>query len=333
MTNVEHEQWMAAADIVHRRYLAKREIQGLDDPADILHTLALGLELNRLSIAGVYDQPSELFHYTKLEAFFSIMASGVMRAANAENSNDGREGHYRQKQLEDCLECQIRSSFPGSRRSHFFEFCAKNLLARVRPQYYVACFSSREDGRTEWDYGGHGRGVIVVMNVRRLHHEAAVAAPLANVSLRPIMYQRAAQLEQLRLACHITYRTLIRRVGTIKPADRDLAFINNLVAMLCSHLTWQATAFKCEFWEDEREWRMTLPLFGDASDATVIKAMPDGRTYVELQYPGGKLPITRVIVGPLVSAEDEEKVRSALAIQGYEAEVSRSNAPFRSDGD
>jgi hypothetical protein len=59
------------------------------------------------------------------------------------------------------------------------------------------------------------------------------------------------------------------------------------------------------------------------------KSRPDGSTYVELRYPDGKLPITRVIVGPLVSAEDEANVRSALEKQGYLIPLTRSDAPFQ----
>lgn len=100
-------------------------------------------------------------------------------------------------------------------------------------------------------------------------------------------------------------------------------------AILCSHLTSEAAAFKDEFWEDEHEWRITLSLYGDPSDRQAIQRSSSGHDYVQVEFPGQKLPITRVVVGPLMSRDEELSVKQILSSYGYDVPTTRSDVPLQ----
>jgi len=324
------EERNRAADLLHGRIVAKQESRWLRDPADIVHVNALSRQLTREGVAFVADAPEELFHYTRLENFVKIVDSGVLHATDAEQCNDSKEVVHGRELIAECLQSQISRAMPRSPRREFFEYFAKELVRRVRPKYYVVCFSSRERGRLEWgEYADGGRGVVVAMNLVESTPDAKIISSDEVVTLRPITYGRAEQETQLRHACELAYEAVARRLGPSKSFVRNLPFVATVGAVLCSHLTCQAAAFKDPFWEDEHEWRITASLYGEASDAEAIQRSPSGRHYVRVSYPESRLPITRVVVGPLASDEDELLVRNTLSAKGYDVPLSRSDVPLR----
>lgn len=329
MPDAPHEHWMAAADILHYRHLAKQETSWLTDPADKAHILALGSAFTRLAISGVYAQPPELFHYTKLESFFHILRSACFRATNAQHCNDRNEVIHGRRRIDECIESQIRASLPRSTRLSFFRSLVAELIHRVRANYYVTCFASRERGRLEWGaYADGGKGVVIAVDTAQLSQTPNDIAKREVITLRPLVYEPVEQAGQLTAACELAYRTISRRLGAGKTFERHLPFVGSVSAMLCSHLTAQAVGFKDEFWADEREWRLVLPLYDPASDMSVVRTV-NRREYVEITYPDGRLPITRVIVGPLCSADDELSVRHAMLANGYTVPVVRSDVPIQ----
>jgi len=327
--DISREPWMVAADTLHRRHLAPQETQWLQDPADKVYVSMLGRDLTRLGVAHVVETPVELFHYTKIDNFKSIIQSGTLRASNAEQCNDSKEVVLGRQLIDECLNTQMSRGMPGSVRREFFEFFARDLINRVRPTYYITCFSSRERGRPEWGlYADGGRGVVIVMESAELASSAAIQRSIEIATLRPITYDANDQHKQMEAACDLAYDTIIRRLGRPKSLIKNLPLVASVGAMLSAHLTFQASGFKHEFWADEHEYRLTVSLYGHESDTTAIRNY-NGRQYLEISYSDNKLPITRVVVGPLASEDDESFVRQVLRENGYDVSVIRSDIPFR----
>lgn len=315
--------------MLHSQFLARQEVQSLHDPADIAHVLALGRELTRLAIGPIYRQPTELFHYTPAQSCVKLIRAGVLRATNAEQCNDRNEVVHGRNRIRDCLEQKVISSFPRSRRWEFFLHFVRDLIFNVRPHYYVTCFSARENGRTEWGYADDGRGVVIAFDTKAVGQRSTPVGSREVAKLRPIVYRPDVQTEQLHVACDAAYRTVALRLAGDCRLQRYLPFFGSVSAMLCAHLTSQALAFKDDFWEDEREWRMVVSLYGDPSDVQALRETPDGRSYIELEFPDGKLPLTRILLGPLASQDDEAIIRATLQEERYDVAVTRSDAPFR----
>jgi hypothetical protein len=332
MDEAEHDQWMLAADLLHHRLLAAQETSWLTDPAEKLHTLTLGAAFTRHTVANVYGRPPELCHYTRVANLEPILQSGCLRGTNAEQCNDTREVVHPRERIDKCLENLIRARFPRSPQRKFFSHI-RYLITRVRPDYYVTCFSSRDNGRTEWgEYADRGKGIVIVFDTNELADPIGSIAREV-VSLRPIIYEPARQRDQLSEACDLAIRTIALCRGRGWRFSMIDPFIQMVAAMLCSHLTHQATAFKHEFWADEREWRLVMPVYGDTTGNEAIHTTQDGRTYVEFRPSRGPLPITRVVVGPAAPEETVNLIETVLRTYGHAAPVSRSDIPLRSTSD
>jgi len=319
---------MLASDLLHKRHLASGALSLVSEPADIAHVLALGAQLTRLGMADVVRRPAEFFHYTTLGSFFKIISSDVLRATNAEQCNDLKEVIHGRERISECLTQQVFRGFPRSLRWHFFT-SAQEVVAPRPPSYFITCFSSRPDGQIEWvQYADHGRGVAIVLDRSKVSRFATANAPEVP-ALKPITYHAEPQRSQLNVACDIVYTTLTRRLAGDTPSTRHDGFVRTLLSMLCGHLMYQAMAFKHDFWKDEQEWRTVVALQRDPSDTNAVHEDPRGRKYMELRCDEGALPITRVIVGPAVTPEQEIDVRRALTAHGYHVPVLRSDVPLR----
>jgi hypothetical protein len=325
----DHEEWMRAADILYRRHLARSETTSLRDPADIPHMQMLGTAFTRRRVAIVYRRPTELCHYTRTANLEPILASGFLRATNAEQCNDAREVIHARERIDECVYTHIVTSMPRSPSNRFFHYI-REAVTSVKATYYVTCFSSRDNGRIEWgDYGDRGKGIVLVFDADELTDPRG---PIERevVTLRPIIYEPRDQREQLLTACILAIGTINRRYGLTWDFSSPDPFVLMVAASLCSHLAHQATAFKDEFWIDEREWRLVMPLYGSPEDAAVIHTSPDGRQYTAIRPRRGKrLPIARVVVGPVAPEGTESAVEATLRAHGYDVPVTRSDVPLR----
>lgn len=305
-----------------------RTTSWLRDPADIAHMQMLGTTLMRLTVASVYRHPPELCHYTRTANLAPILASGYLRANNALQCNDAKEVTHARERIDECVYAHIVTSMPRLPRHRFFQYI-RETVSSVQPTFFVTCFSSRDNGRTEWsDYGDRGKGIVLVFDTEELTDPKGPVEREV-VTLRPIIYEPKDQREQLLTACILAIGAIYRRYGINWGFSKPDLFVQMVAATLCSHLAHQATAFKHEFWIDEREWRLVMPLYGEPTDSEVIHTGPDGRQYTEIRPRRGRLPITRVVVGPIAPEGAETAVLATLRAHGYDVPVTRSDVPLR----
>lgn len=123
-------------------------------------------------------KPAEIYyHYTSLEALYSIVTSHTFRLMSLKSSNDRTELYYKPENFvsdisrlceteEDANTKKYYSLLKSSLESHKDKLW-KDLKAKQQP--YALCLSTKKDNLTHWDrYANNCKGVAIGLNVRAL---------------------------------------------------------------------------------------------------------------------------------------------------------------------
>ena len=123
-------------------------------------------------------KPAEIYyHYTSLEALYSIVTSHTFRLMSLKSSNDRTELYYKPENFvsdisrlceteEDENTKRYYSLLKSSLESHK-EKLWKDLKAKQQP--YALCLSTKKDNLTHWDrYANNCTGVAIGLNVKAL---------------------------------------------------------------------------------------------------------------------------------------------------------------------
>lgn len=123
-------------------------------------------------------KPAEVYyHYTSLEALYSIVTSHTFRLMSLKSSNDRTELYYKPENFVSDLSrlCEVEedentkkyySLLKSSLEAHKDKLW-KDLKAKQQP--YALCLSTKKDNLTHWDrYANNCTGVAIGLNVRAL---------------------------------------------------------------------------------------------------------------------------------------------------------------------
>lgn len=120
--------------------------------------------------------PTIYYHYTSLEALYSIVNSKTFRMTNLKSSNDRKELAYRANDFLSDFKT-ICDKEKDSDTKEYFELmmksCENNLefnkLCKNKYTPYALCLSNRRDSLTHWErYAANGTGVCVGINVNAM---------------------------------------------------------------------------------------------------------------------------------------------------------------------
>lgn len=122
--------------------------------------------------------PSEIYyHYTSLEALYSIVESKTFRLTSLISSNDKKELYYKPENFisdfkkihnsetnEDTKKClQLIQKSIDTNEKEFFNICKKKAVP------YALCLSNKKDNLTHWDrYASGCTGVCIGFNISSL---------------------------------------------------------------------------------------------------------------------------------------------------------------------
>lgn len=311
--------------------------------------------------------PFEVWHYTKLSGLRGILSTGKVWATEARSTNDQTEFvHARDIALE-YLKAAERSDqhskFVLDEAYNVVEhaFNTGGLSLNVT-EVFVASFSAAEDLKSQWaEYADHHKGVSIGFDLRDVRPPKGSGVA---VTFAPCIYEQAEKESLIQSALSHFVRqsvknhrqvadkdwvamqakdwAMVQRIYGLGSFDRD-GFQRSLDERISSEILLSAArssfdllrlASHCKnrAFSEEKEWRLALPHSKgrDVVGEPVLRRGPDGSIpYVEsnLFQPAGKLPITRVMLGPLCDLRKE--VEEILAANGYSVPVLESNIPLR----
>lgn len=126
------------------------------------------------NIEGI--SPTIYYHYTSLEALYSIVDTKTFRMTNLKSSNDRKELAYRANDFLSDFRA-ICEKEKDSNIKEYFELMMRscenntefNKLCKNKYTPYALCLSNRRDSLTHWErYASNGTGVCIGINVNAI---------------------------------------------------------------------------------------------------------------------------------------------------------------------
>ncbi|EPY7158621.1 DUF2971 domain-containing protein [Klebsiella quasipneumoniae] len=204
------------------------------------------------------------FHYTSVENFKNIIRSGVFWASQLGAMNDPGELSYAKEKLlyqvsTLCSPMNIEKNTTSKINKNITTFFDRYIFKRL----FCLSFSKRGNLSSQWSKYSCENGVSFSLNTQIIKSLSSI---YNDVIFTDVIYDQSKQLEILReLAQEITkdYTLLI---------DEDSAH-NLLQKKFEKQLTYITVAFKHNFYHEEEEYRVVIPINGNEMH---LKTKPDG---------------------------------------------------------
>jgi hypothetical protein len=197
-----------------------------------------------------------LYHYCSNTSFLSIVSNQTIRASEYSLSNDGMEGKWIRKVIEECCsERGLSASQLGVVLSEFDTITSMYGAAGI-------CLSEDGDMLSQWRaYSENGAGVSIGFDSTAFYVQPADRAPPLP-ALGKVIYDLATQKRiiapNIDLICKLfksgadvaTYRDVKMTDGVTLQVNENLALNASIVTLLP-----MLFAFKNPAFHEEREWR------------------------------------------------------------------------------
>jgi len=310
--------------------------------------------------------PPEVWHYTSLSGFEGIVSTSKIWATEARSTNDTTEFiHARDVALEYLKKVQGRDEHLKFSLHHAYQIVAgafdHGALSKNMNEVFLASFSAAEDLKSQWaDYADQHHGVSIAFDLRNIRppkglgfgvtfapcvydqaeKESLIGSALGHfldtsvrahrqVSSQRFVQQRMRDEEIIQRA--LGNRKLCR--SSFDPMiQQDMREMKNEVLDSATRISFDflrlASHCKNSKFFQEQEWRLGLPIpKGNLKDR--VRFRDASWPYIEsnLFQSNDRLPITRVMLGPLCSSRKE--VEGILKSQGYDVPVIDSDIPLR----
>lgn len=290
--------------------------------------------------AATSRSPRIVYHYTTSDGLLGILESKKIRATAVEYLNDSKELTFAVDSASSFIRTSRDKLFPGV-HAPLADLVLTGLTQRYESGVFVACFCTNGDRLSQWrGYADRGLGFALGFVGRRLTKLQLVnGADVLNVRFGRCSYTEKSLHASIEDWCNRTREKYDQmKLGTNRMIQKLLPRILEAAA---SRMIGQYAPFvKHPQFQEEQEWRLVVD--GLIDGGNVIKVRRGGAglvPYVEIALTGvdGRLPLTRVIVGP--SAQGELARRAAfhaLEANGIskrnesEKLVRVSEIPFRS---
>lgn len=267
--------------------------------------------------------PGTLWHYTTAEGLLGILEHGELFASHVSCLNDSMEHLYLTKVMRKRLRARLPEAEGDLKR--LYDGLRANAKARTTEadSAFAASFTSSKDDLAQWrGYGGGECGFAIGFDSKRL------AAAIAAKPQRALLRMRYERHEHNSLADTILDQIAEAYSETSSSGEHlSQAYFNEYR----DFVEWVGAMVKHPKFRDEREWRLFTRL--DPADELFFrskKTMLARHIKVQLRV-DGKLPITRVMVGPAAS-QSVSRVSVADALKKWcydDVAVEISKVPYR----
>jgi len=277
---------------------------------------ALVTDFNKTWSPIPYQPPSELFHYCGVDGMRGILTKQEIWLSNIEFLNDVSEHLYTELLLREELRARLSTATGWTEMVLTFLMEAAGFTTNGIYRY-AACFCEKNDVLSQWrGYGGTG-GYAIGLDLRDLAQPPG--EPTIPYLTLKVIYDRTEQVRLMREAMDRYLPFVMSRQVEAwwksDPTEANRAAISSRFMRLTAPLF---ASFKDAAWSEEAEWRL-VALTGSHNLNNVEFRSRAGMVVPYRIYPfvkdgGRKLPITRVLIGPVGSAGSDITARNSLAI-------------------
>ena len=272
----------------------------------------------------IFGVKQQLFHYTDLSGFQSIVANHDLWLSHLRYSNDEEEMVHGQRLVMEVIEDQ-RKAQPSPERIAFLDSVRQELSQQV--DVYICCFCLQDDLLSQWrGYGANGSGVSIMIDPNEFEWLTGPDSPPGGLlRVWSVFYD-----EQLQ-------RNIVR--GLLDAGINQLGMADERAKDTAAALQFFVPTFKNASFSGEQECRLVF------TPAASFQLSPRFRVRggVLLPYfslkdlrqlrPGvpEQLPIRGVRIGPSVNKLlNKGSAEMMLRATGYcNASVECSDVPFR----
>jgi len=256
--------------------------------------------------------PSELFHYTTVDSFLTIINSKHMLATERSFLNDPQEFEWGLRAFNE----HINAASAHQYSSGFIEQVRVALQDKAQDdlRLFVLSLSAKPDLLSQWRaYTGDGCGVAVGFSGSTLRDRAGFGEHVLRdinldnmpknfvycYHLLPVIYEKKAQTELFMNFIHASYSFW---AGAEDPSDVSF---NELFKLVFRHRVKELLiSFKSPSYKEESEWRVVATVHKNSEKIEYRNSQFGITPYVKLNLshrddlPNLKLPITTIWAGP-----------------------------------
>lgn len=226
------------------------------------------------------------------------------------------------------------------------EIYLKDIESHVRDQFFVFSFSQRKDDISQWRaYCPNVGGFCIEFDTKKLFSFLNIIDSWTGKRCYPYKYNKISNKIVLNQdqgqPCYFfkcSYdrdknRALIKAhfddiINKIE-ANNESPFIGSAETLM--KLNKLSTYVKDESFKDEQECRLVCNIGVENVKYREGKSMIIPYVELGLSDCNGKLPISKIIVGPTPHSElSKMSIKSLLKSDGYKIDVESSNLPYRS---
>ncbi len=221
-----------------------------------------------------YGAPRLLHHYVRsYESLMSILASQRLWASDVSCLRDTTEFRLG---VPTCLKALklIRSPYFAPH----VRIIESELREKFRHRAYVACLSTSNDLRSQWEnYADEDRGYAITFEMRVL---SALDAPLG-LRVMPVEYGHQRQLMRARRAVRRAIEDLDAILPRLNHAHAVYA-VRTRFTLLAAEFYFLCISFKRERFRRESEWRIIYTRPDDAPGALPVDVRKPGIAFVSI---------------------------------------------------
>jgi Protein of unknown function (DUF2971) len=279
----------------------------------------------------VRPRVQEVWHYTSAEGLIGILAHGEMFFTHIACLND----HLEQRYFGDLVHQGVRAlilSNVDPKLAGMLKYADSVLRDRdfSATWHFAACFSEVLDDLGQWrGYGSGECGYAIGFDVQAL--STVVQANRPGAILIPMNYDKAAQQLVVDDVLRYAQAWFLRKAAGASDLEK---LAKEFLEAFAYELDIFATMMKHPAFKEEREWRIATAL---GPNETGMLEFRQKRTLlarylsIKLKNAAGRLPITRVFVGPSPAQRvSQVSVGDLLLKYGYtDIKVERSSVPYR----
>ncbi|WP_167880653.1 DUF2971 domain-containing protein [Leptospira congkakensis] len=302
--------------------------------------------------------PSEIYHYTSLQAIYSILKQKTIRLTNCEFLNDNSEIIYIRKIISELLDTDEDINNYRS-DSNFVSFFKESVLKtfdkhveKLTPNIFILSLTESNHSLSMWSGYSDSDGYRLTFDFESIVNNIASIGTNTFVSEKKsgslklknftytakVIYSKKDQIEYLKKFLLI-YAKVLFDLGSVRfDSQKATEFNAESISEIFGKLFAFAYICKDDCFEYENEHRITITFDYRTGDRKLVEQYRFSRgsiiPYIELDFTDPKtnlIPIVEIQIGPKINIDIAEKgLKRFLDSSGYSnISVTKSKIPLR----
>ncbi|EMY71674.1 DUF2971 domain-containing protein [Leptospira vanthielii] len=301
--------------------------------------------------------PSQIYHYTSLQAIYSILKQKTIRLTNCEFLNDNSEIIYIRKIISELLDTDKEinnfhsdSNFPQIFKDSVLKTFDEHI-EKLTPNIFLLSLTESNHSLSMWSGYSDYDGYRITFDFEKIVNEIVssgnntfISEKNERVKLKnftyagKVIYSKKTQTDYLKNILLI-FATVIYDLGNVKfDSQKATDFNKESISDIFGKIFAFAYICKDDCFEYENEHRIAITFDHKSSDRLLVEKFRLARgsliPYIELDFTDPKhklLPIEEIQIGPKINIDIAEKgLNPFLESSGYKKIiVTKSKIPLR----